>query len=388
MDILFLSAFPDNETPDELPVVVVGSTGEVFRLCLGESIKKLSGQKVSLVLPAKYFSFFVVELPSVKTHWLRQAVAYAVEELIAESVDDMHFAISKALHKGFYSVVAVRKQALDVCLKFFEARAIDIASIYVDSDLLPKDENYVFFHEQILFSGRDGARGSFERDEWSFFKGYFSSYRLLSHQQESLPTVPPGDASLASAAIGDASYVFLAAHLSFATNIAQGEFSLRGFGDSLGLWRAVVFTGVFFLCLAATFNYLSARYLEGLATKYDGESMIAYRKAFPEDRRIVSLRAQLDQHLGELKKEGRASAVMVMAEISSAIGEIPSLEIVNFAWSMEKEEATLMVRSADFSDLERLRNELVGKGYITKMSSASKDEGRAIAQFMINGFGK
>ncbi|KTS78558.1 hypothetical protein NS274_06345 [Pseudomonas oryzihabitans] len=116
--------------------------------------------------------------------------------------------------------------------------------------------------------------------------------------------------------------------------------------------------------------------------------MIAYRKAFPEDQRVVNLRAQLDQHLVESKTEGCASAVMVMAAISSSIGEIPSLELVSFAWSMEKEEAALMVRSADFSDLERLRNGLAGKGYVTKMNSASKDEGRAIAQFLISGLGK
>ncbi|KUM41937.1 hypothetical protein AR540_06855 [Pseudomonas sp. EpS/L25] len=146
--------------------------------------------------------------------------------------------------------------------------------------------------------------------------------------------------------------------------------------------------GIFLLLLWVIFNYCTVRYFDGLSRELYADSLAIYRKAFPEDLRIVNLRAQLDSHVNDTKREGRESIISIISIINDRVATIPSLEVVSFAWSAEKGVASLDMKSSEFSDLELLRKKLGEEGYTVLMGSASKEEGKAMAHFSVSGFGK
>jgi len=391
MDALFLSALPSSdEISDELPIVYVSSTTEVSIGTLGEQVVTCFGKSIVLIMPASFFSFFVVDLPAVKPHWLRQAATYALEELVAESVDEMHFAVGQKKSIGSYDVIAVRKSTLKMWLNFFESRGVFIAAIYVDADLLPKDGDFLLCRDNMIFSGKDGVRGGFGYAEYSVYHSYLEKFTFLNSSALSVENEPQKFSNCASSGGTESSYpyAYLAANLHLGTNVAQGEFSLNRSSRAMGAWRGVFLYGVCLLLLWIVFNYCTVRYFDGVSRELYADSLAIYRKAFPEDLRIVNLRAQLDSRLNGVKEEGRESIVSILSIIEAQVATIPSLEVASFSWNAEKGVASLGMRSSEFADLELLRKKLGGEGYTVLMGSATKEEGKAMAELSVSGFGK
>src|SRR5690606_39546112 len=82
-------------------------------------------------------SVCAVTLPTQKKRWLDKALPFAVEEWLAEEVEDFHLALGERLDDGRHRVVAVRRDWLrgwlDAC------GANPPRAIRVDADLLPGD---------------------------------------------------------------------------------------------------------------------------------------------------------------------------------------------------------------------------------------------------------
>lgn len=391
MDALFLSALSgDDEIMDNLPVVCVSSAGDVSTGTLVEQVATYAGRSIALVMPARFFSFFSVDMPTVKPHWLRQAVSYALEDLVAEAVEEMHFAIGQKRGSGSYDVIVIRKSVLKLWLRFLETRGVFVDAIYADADLLPKEGDFLLCRDNLIFSGLNGVRGSLGYEEYSAFEKYLAGFAFLNATPLLQESLLKGHSSFAYLEDGQGAeaYSYLAANFHLGTDVAQGTFSSRKTRRGMGVWKGAFFGAALSLLAWVMFNYLATRYMDDLSSGLYEDSLAIYKRAFPEDRRIVNLRAQLDSHLNGAKGERRESILSVISIISAKLETIPSLELVSLVWNEEKGEASLGVKSSEFSELELLRKRLVDEGYSVLMGSASKEEGKPMAQFSVSGFGK
>jgi len=71
---------------------------------------------------------------------LQQVVPYALEEQLADDIDDLHFAIGKRATDSAKTPVAVIRRALmDEWLTSLKSSGLDPESMYADSDLLPQN---------------------------------------------------------------------------------------------------------------------------------------------------------------------------------------------------------------------------------------------------------
>jgi general secretion pathway protein L len=71
---------------------------------------------------------------------LQQVVPYALEEQLADDIDDLHFAIGKRVGQSTRTPVAVVTRALmDEWLTTLRSNGIEPESMYADSDLLPQN---------------------------------------------------------------------------------------------------------------------------------------------------------------------------------------------------------------------------------------------------------
>ncbi|ERI49934.1 hypothetical protein N878_27165, partial [Pseudomonas sp. EGD-AK9] len=127
----------------ELPVQWVTFT-ECRTLSLGEALRELPAAW-ELVLPVETVTACAVQLPTQKARWLRQALPFAVEELLAEDVEQMHLALGEQLADGRHRVYALRADWLRQCLALCAAQPPQ--AIRVDADLLPRQGSQLLWLE-------------------------------------------------------------------------------------------------------------------------------------------------------------------------------------------------------------------------------------------------
>lgn len=366
MDCLFLSPGCGSELGENSQLYWQPHEGEGRWLLLAETAEDLSGRPLALVLPMEVASAFLVSLPTQKTRWMRQALPYAVEELLAEEVEQFHLALGDRNEEGRYRVIAIRHTLLGGWIEQLQAQGLNVAAIHMDADLLPLDgEQVVKLGERILLGGSGGARLAFGAKRWPQFAAVSGSVvQPVEHQDP---------------------YRVLSQGRGIAVNLAQGEFASRSETRAWTLWRPFVavlglWAGAYLgLCMFQTWQ------LEARGDALNTASVALYKELFPEDRRIINLRAQFAEHLAR-GQQADGDFLAMLQQVSRAIDEgSSSLMVVQVDFSQERGDLALQIRAKDFSALEQLRKRLVEGGVRVQLGSASREEQGITARVVLGG---
>jgi general secretion pathway protein L len=380
MDCLFLPADCGTRLGTDTQIYWLPGEGDGGWMPL-ESCAEQAAAAVTLVLPAEVCSSFAVNLPTRKARWISQALAYAVEELLAENVDDLHLTHGDALDDGRRRVIAIRRQLLADWLEDLRALGLTIVAIHVDADLLPRDGTQVLFiGGRALLGGAPEPRLAFDSDQWSHLAAQCPAPRhghgTLADAPELLDDYQPLDDP----------YRFLASGRAAALNLAQGDFAVRAAGSGLGLWKPVLVTLVLVLAVQLIFNLVQAWSLERQADRYAEASRALYSELFPEDQRIVNLRAQFDEHIGQ-RAGGSSGFMRLLDEVAQAMAEGVPVSISQLDYNQARGDLALQVRASDFAALEQLRQRLGETGESVQLGSASRDGDAVSARVVIGGRG-
>jgi general secretion pathway protein L len=105
---------------------------------LDQAAQRAAGRHVCVLVPGTDVLMTEPELPAKAGAKLQQIVPYALEEQLAEDIDDLHFAIGKRPADSATTPVAVVALSLmDEWTSSLKAAGIQPESMYTDSDLLP-----------------------------------------------------------------------------------------------------------------------------------------------------------------------------------------------------------------------------------------------------------
>ena len=105
---------------------------------LQEAAQRAGGRHVCVIVPGTDVLLTEPELPVKAGAKLQQVVPYALEEQLAEDIDELHFAIGKRASEGPTTPVAVVALSLmDEWTSTLKAAGLSPESMYVDSELLP-----------------------------------------------------------------------------------------------------------------------------------------------------------------------------------------------------------------------------------------------------------
>jgi general secretion pathway protein L len=100
--------------------------------------QRAAGRHVCVLVPGTDVLLTEPELPAKAGAKLQQIVPYALEEQLAEDIDDLHFAIGKRVGDSPTTPVAVVALSLmDEWTSSLKAAGIQAESMFADSDLLP-----------------------------------------------------------------------------------------------------------------------------------------------------------------------------------------------------------------------------------------------------------
>lgn len=99
---------------------------------------RTAGRRICVLVPGNDVLLTEPEVPAKSGTKLAQVVPYALEEQLAEDIDDLHFAIGRRAPDSSRTPVAVVARALlDEWLTLLKSSGIEPEAMYADSDLLP-----------------------------------------------------------------------------------------------------------------------------------------------------------------------------------------------------------------------------------------------------------
>ena len=380
MDCLFLPADCGNRLGADSQIYWLPGEGDGGWMSLA-SCAEQAPAAVTLVLPAEVCSAVAVNLPTRKARWISQALAYAVEELLAENVDDLHLTHGDALDDGRRRVIAVRRQLLADWLADLQAQGLTIVAIHVDADLLPRDGTQLMvIGARALLGGAQEARLAFDLQQWPHLAGQCPSPR---HGHGTPDEAPP---LLDDYQPVDDPFRFLAAGRAAALNLAQGDFAVKAAGSGLGRWKPALVVLALVLAVQLIFNLVQAWSLERQAERYAQSSRALYSELFPEDRRIVNLRAQFDEHIGQ-RAGGPSGFMRLLDEVALAMTEGVAVTVSQLDYNQARGDLALQVRASDFATLEQLRQRLGETAENVQLGSASRDGDAVSARVVVGGRG-
>ncbi|RJG13774.1 type II secretion system protein GspL [Pseudomonas cavernicola] len=332
-----------------------------------------------LVLPVEAVTSCVVQLPTQKSRWLRQALPFAVEELLAEEVEHLHLALGEQLADGRHRVFAVRRSWLaDWLTLCAEARP---ATIQVDADLLPvQGTQLLWLDERWLLGGATLTRMALVSEDWPSLAPVCPlPHMAFAPPEQALP------AGIVECQREPDLHLWLASQ-SAGCNLAQGEFAPPESAEDWLRWRPVLGLVGLWLVLQWGFNLAQSWQLQHESEAYAASNVALYRELFPEDNKLVNLRTQFDQHLAEGAAGGQSRLLNLLGQATGAlIAEGAQVRVQQLDFSDSRGDLALQVQAPGFDALERLRERLIAAGLVVQLGSASREATGVSARLVIGG---
>ncbi len=333
-----------------------------------------------LVVPVEAVTACAVPLPTQKARWLRQALPFAVEELLAEEVEQFHLALGTPLGDGRHRVFAVREAWLQGWLDLCPVAPV---SIQVDADLLPEHGTHLcFLGERWLLGGSLATRIAVAQDDWPYIADQcpVPLHAIAPHSQ----ALPEG---VDTAQREDDVYVWLATQTA-GCNLAQGDLANQQDSQGWSRWRPVFGLVGLWLVLQWGFNMAQAWQLQNRSDTIAAANAALYRELFPQDSKLVNLRHQLDEHLSQGSTGGGSRLLTLMELASTAVQADGGLvRVRQLDFSDTRGDLALQLQAPDFSALERLRQRLADAGLPVQLGSASRENNGVSARLVVGGQG-
>jgi len=350
--------------------------------------------KVCFGVPGADVRLLVQPVAPEEKKLLSKSLPFALEEQVAEDIDDLHFAYCPLQGEEYAVALTAREKMED--WQSLLAELPGIQSWLPEPLLLPwRAGEWCLVLEGPLAIVRYGQCGGFsvERDlATPMLQGVVTeagepdAVVLYGSDQEADTALLPENLRdrvqwrrgnlCAALMLSDAGKVNL--------NLLQGVYAPRlPLARWWREWRVVAaaFGAAFVLQMAATYADYHALSERNLALR--GAVETSYRKAFPTGA-VVDAEKQLRRQLDALGGSGQGGGfVSLMARVGGAVAGLPGTSISTINFSDKNSEMRLNIVAADFEAVENLRSRINEAGLEAVMESSSTRGDRVSARLRV-----
>lgn len=386
-------------------------------------LQELAAQaKVTVLVSSTEIGFHQIDLPPGSRRHLAQVVPYALEEELAQDIGELHFAWqvsgwqsserkqSNDTERGL-PVAIVAKSQLQDWQAWLDSAGISYTAIIPDLYILPLqatewsamslDDDIIVRHSQ--WRGFAIEQSLFEDLSSLFSDALTAPSRIRCWGLVHWPHAPAeltASSESSNAATDSAHEVGLQANRALALarhlqphtsiNLLQGDFAQqRKRKASLGVWRwpaiaATVLLGLLFIDKGAYIWQLNQQQNDIAQSIED-----RYRQTFPDETRVVNVRAQLNQHLTRLAGGADSTQILgLLQQLAPAFNGV-ELEVTLMQFDAGRNELRVQAMGADFATFERFsqlakeQDLVVEQGQLN--SRAGRIAGTLIVQAIVQG---
>lgn len=360
---------------------------------------KAAGQRLVVLVPGDAVLLCRAAVPVQKSvqkrRLLAQAVPYALEDQLAADVETLHFAFGQ-VSSDQVAVAVIDRALMDGWLARLRAAGLNPSALVPETLLLPWQEGawqlaclenccLLRTGEQAGFA-MDAANATLLVQQALTEAEAARPQRLVTHGADGLA---PGDIEVAAEPqpLPDEILPWLASHYDerLAINLLQGSYSRRErFGQYWRPWRLAASLAALLLLVQAGVTIADHQRLsrERLALQEQVEAI--YRQAFPEARKVVNPRVQMERALKELRGGGGGGLNQLLAEAGREFRASPGLTLQRLNYREGQLEVALTV--ADLQRLDELKQRLSQGGKLhVEIQSATAQGTLVEARLRIKG---
>ena len=366
---------------------------------LADAAAEAVGIKVVVLAPGIDCLLASAKIPGRNRQKLMRAVPYALEEQVADEVENLHFALGPALEDGVWSVAALQRQYMDALLAAAVGAGLDVQQVIPEQLAIPFSEGGI----SVVIEGevalvRTGRQAGYAIDKDNLGPLLAASVgeeeespalKLYVQQDSTLPDLQawPGDVQTETFA-GDPLQLYAQGLEVDAINLLQGDYSRTGeWGRVLKPWRAtaaLLLAGVIVSHVVMAVDYFRlSKESEALQARIEQ----TYREAFPNARRIVNPRAQMQQQLDQLQKTGAGSNrfLVLVGKSGKVLRGTKGIEITSANFRAGRLDVDLT--ATDLQLLDKLKQDLVQAGGLAVeiQSAAAGPDKRVKGRLRIQG---
>ena len=394
---------PDRGTSGEFEWLRLGAdgpTGAPSRGPLAEAALECEGRRVVFFLPTEDLLLTTASVPARNRQRLLQALPFVLEDRLVQEIETLHFAVGSRLSDGGTAVAVIERARLDGWLATLREAGIEPDMVVPDVLALPHEPgSWTLVNEGPISLVRTSAQGGIAIDTENLSIVLEQALeeaaadrpnRIVVHGDEisseweflSLMGIETSAEPLPGPALDLLARNFRERE---AIDLLQGDYNRR---EQLGrLYRPwlpvaatlgavilvnVVMTGYDFFHLSRESRQLQER-VENL-----------YRTAFPDARRVVNPRVQMERGLENLRRGGTDAGgfLDILRATAPLLRQSDTLVVQRLAYRENRLELAVAIN--DFQSLDSLKQRLSEQtGMDVEIQSASAANGRVEARLQV-----
>jgi general secretion pathway protein L len=344
--------------------------------------------RAAVLVPGDEVFLSDARLPGRNRQRVLRGAGYALEEQLASDVDTMHFAVGPAGEGERYPVAAVAREAMDRWGAWLREAGISAYQWIPETLAVPTTED----GWSLLV---DGDSVLARTGPWSGFvvglDEFDALYSLWVAREEA-----PQRAQIFGSTVLDLDDVatdliderrqpleILARGWSRGPvlNLLQGSYSRsEEWGRLLRPWKAtaaLLLAGLLVSGVATAVDY--AR-LSAQQERLSADIEAVYRKAFPQSKRVVDPRAQMEQQLKTLQRlsgGGHTDFLFMLSETASVLRATAGIDIQGASYRNGRLDLELLVDNLQI--LDKLKQSLAASGHMeAEIQSATTEAGQKV----------
>ncbi|MBE9568481.1 MAG: type II secretion system protein GspL [Proteobacteria bacterium] len=402
-------------------------TGKITTGSLDELHEMADGHPVIVLLNSQCLHLNQLQLPTTNQQKMLKAVPYAIEEFIADDIENFHFVISKNKHDNSTSVVGIDKTTLQEIIDTFQQAGITIEKIIPDALCLAAEKQQwaCLLFEDDAYLQIDTTNGmSFPREIFNYaLEKKLEEYNpeqedpdgdnhgdenqntpekilLFSEQEDNSANdastdiakiVAGHDIELIKVIYNTHPLVIFCGNYKQALplNLLQHKFKTKR--KSSGYWphwRFAASLAVVWLVLHLGFTGFQLSQLEKENRISKAKIEKIYKKAFPKSKKIVNPRVQMEQKLKELKSGSGNSNNGLLFLLSESFGTLSkdreNIKLRTLTYRNNRMEIGL--EGSNLQAIESLNKNLNSNPAIkSEIASSSSEKNKVRGQLRIEG---
>ncbi len=350
------------------------------------------GKRVTVLVPGVDVLLAEPELPIRGGAKLAQVVPFALEEQLADDVDDVHFAIGRReLLRPGTPVAAVSHARLQGWLERLRSAQVAPDVIAADSAALPSlpGQTVVLVDGDRLYVRRQGeppavvhAEPLAEAFELIVLGAPSGEVHLLvfltpadwTTHQDAIDAMRARVASLKVQLLPDGVLPWLAhqAVVAAPLNLLQGSYATKSnWGEQLRSWRVAAILAGCLIALNLIGKGVEIWHLSRVEKQLDASIEQVFREAMPGEQNAVDARRRMEARLQALTgaASGGESLLPALGALGGAVAQVP--ETTLDALSFRGNVLDLKVTAKDVGSLDRLQRLVTERGMQAELQSSN-----------------
>ncbi len=340
-----------------------------------------------ILIPSTEVILTKVNIPSKKRQKIIQAIPYALEEQLIDEVENLHFAIGQPV-AGNIPVSVIAKTCLENYLQRLQTAGFKPAVIIPDVLAIPyQSNNWTVLYTDDIVLVRTGLQAGFaiEADNLNFMLqivvannppeqimviNHKSTMELTNLQALGIP-LKTIEGNILDGIIANKQL-----------NLLQGAYRPQN-NNLLRHWWLTMALGLIWGGLYIVEQVMEYRDLSQQRQTLNQQITETYRNTFPEARRIVNPRVQMEQKLVALRgQQTNEIFLSTLNKITPALKSIPNLFIKKITFRQQKMDLYLIINN--FKALEKIQTQLNKLDIAVKIKSAASQNRKVETHIQIS----